>query len=239
MSRTPVPSRCRRLLLGLALVVSLTGCGAGEPRSIGPAGVDGLLIPTSSPARRDFVRVVDNPYLPLTAGSEWFYQRSEGGVIESFTVSVSGTRTIEGVTTTEVTTVVDGTGGSVTSRQFFAQDREGNVWSFGGDDWTAGTDGAQAGLVMPATPRVGDGFLQQYAPGVAEDRSQVLDTAASVTTTFGSWTDVVEVLETSDVPSPTETTLYYAPGVGLVLAESGATRTELEAHGTAENPVRR
>ncbi|HXH77064.1 hypothetical protein [Nocardioides sp.] len=239
MSRTSVPPRRGRHLAVLALALALTGCSAGEPRSVGPAGVDGLEIPTASPDPRDFVRVVDNPYLPLVPGSEWIYDRVEGAVTESVTVSVSDeTRTIDGVTATEVTTVVDGSSGPVTSSEFFAQDREGNVWSFGGDDWLAGVDGAQAGLVMPATPRVGDGFRQQYAAGVAEDRSQVLDTAASATTAYDSWTDLVEVLETDGVASE-ETRRFYARGVGLVLAEAPDTTTELIAHGTAESPVRR
>ncbi|MCW2834320.1 MAG: hypothetical protein JWN68_2273 [Nocardioides sp.] len=236
MSRTSVPPRRGRHFAVLALALALTGCSAGEPRSVGPAGVDGLEIPTPTPDPQDFVRVVDNPYLPLVAGSEWVYDRVEGGVTESVTVSVSGTRTVEGVTATEVTTVAEGRSGSVSFLELLAQDREGNVWSFGGDDWLAGRDGAQAGLVMPATPRVGDGFRQQYAPGVAEDRSQVLDTATSVTTAYDSWTDLVEVLETSDVPTGTETRKLYAPGVGLVLAEEGATRTELVSYESAENP---
>ena len=103
---------------------------------------------------------------------------------------------------------------------YFAQDRDGNVWSFGeegrGAEWRAGVDGAQAGLVMPARPRVGDGFVEEYAAGVAEDRSEVLDLAASVSSPYDSWTDAVEVRGTSGLDPELDDVSYYAPGVGLV-----------------------
>lgn len=236
MSRTSLALRWGGQIAVIAVAVALAGCSAGEPRSVGPAGVDGLEIPTASPDPRDFVRVIDNPYLPLAAGSEWVYESVGGVVIETITVEVSGaTRTVDGVIATEVTTVVGGSSGSMRSTDFFAQDRKGNVWSFGGDGWLSGVDGAEAGLVMPATPRVGDGFRQQYAPGIAEGRSRVLDTAASATTSYDSWTGLVEVLETSGVATE-EATRFYAPGVGLVLAEAADVTTELVAYGTADRP---
>jgi hypothetical protein len=244
MSRTSLALRCRGQIAATAAAVAfagaLAGCSVGEPRPVGPAGVDGLEIPTASPDPGDFVRVIDNPYLPLAAGSEWIYERADGVGTETVTVQVSGeTRTIDGVTATEVTTVVGDSSGSVAATDFFAQDRDGNVWSFGGDGWLAGVDGAQAGLVMPATPRVGDGFRQQYAAGVAEGRSQVLDTAASATTAYESWTGLVEVLETSGLPTPETSRRFYAPGVGLVLTETAEATAELVAHGTRDRPLRR
>lgn len=234
MSRTSLAVRRRVQVAVIGLTVAVNGCGFGEPRSIEPAGVDGLEIPTASPDPRDFVRTIDNPYLPLAAGSEWTYE-SNDGLGETTTVAVNGEpRTIAGVAATEVTTTVRGRRAPTTSTDYFAQDRMGNVWSFGSEDWTAGTDGAQAGLVMPATPRVGDGFVQQYAEGVAQDRSQVLATAASASTAYGSWSDVVEVLEVTGVIVEVETRRFYAPGVGLVLAETADATTELVSYTTTD-----
>jgi len=231
MSRISLAVRRGVQIAVVALAVTVTGCSAGEPRSIDPAGVDGLEIPTASPDPRDFVRVIDNPYLPLAAGSEWSYERVDGVVSETVTVTVSDeTRTIAGVAATEVTTIVLGRRGPTSTMGYFVQDRMGNVWSFGSEDWMAGVDGAQAGLVMPATPRVGDGFIQQYAEGVAQDRSQVFDTAASASTPYGSWTDLVEVLETTGLVAEVETRRFYAPGVGLVLAETAEATVELVSY---------
>ncbi len=226
------------LLVLVATLLALAGCSAGEPRTIGPAGVDGLEIPTASPDPQDFVPAIDNPYLPLRVGSEWSYERIAGEAVWTLTVDVNQKpRIIAGVATTEVTSVISGPSGlsagsgDTTSTDYFAQDRAGNVWSFGSDDWLAGVDGARAGLVMPATPRVGDGFLQHDAPGVTADRSSVLDTMASASTPYGSWTaELVEVLDTTGVGAETESRSFYAPDVGLVLAESADGTTELVSY---------
>ncbi len=230
--------RCPTLITAVALVGTLAGCSVGEPRSIGTAGVDGLEIPTSSPDPRDFVEVIDNPFLPLAPGSQWTYQ-SEADPAETLTVTVGEqTRTIAGVAVTEVSTTLSGRGAGdgadvLPSVDYFAQDRDGNVWSFGSDAWMAGVDGAQAGLVMPATPRVGDGFRRQFAPGVAEGQSQVLEVAADASTPYGSWTGIVEMLDTSSLAEQAETHRFYAPGVGLVQSETPRATIELVAYETS------
>lgn len=156
-------------LTGLGLVTT-AGCGLGEPRSVDPAGVDGLEIPTASPDPADFVRAIDNPYLPLAPGNVWRYEMTEGGGEVTGTIEVQvieETRDVAGVTATVVHDVVNDASGSVIEDTYdwYAQDTRGNVWSFGEDTaaygdgapsteglWEAGVDGAQAGLVMAARP---------------------------------------------------------------------------------------
>ena len=54
----------------------------------------------------------------------------------------------------------------------------GNVWWFGREGvWEAGVDGAEAGLAMPADPRVGDGWRLAQLEGVVEDRVTVQSVA--------------------------------------------------------------
>lgn len=214
-----------------------SGCGAGEPRTIDPAGVDGLEIPTPTPNPADFVREIDNPYLPLTPGNAWRYEVTEGGeVTERIAVRVTDdTRVVAGVVTTVVHDEVTDASGDVIEDTYdwYAQDTRGNVWYFGEDttayddgapstegSWEAGVDGAQAGLVMPATPRVGDGFRQEFREGVAEDRAEVL----SLEETRGEWTDLVETLDTTPLEPGVEEHKFYANGLGLVL-EEGETET--------------
>lgn len=219
----PVPSVRPPVRIAVTTILSagllaLAGCGAGEPRSIDPAGVDGLEIPTATPDPADFVRRIDNTWFPLPEGAAWTYDASSG---ERIVVEVTGrVQEIAGVRTTEVATTTERRRRDVVTTAYFAQDRDGNVWSFGeegrGAEWRAGVDGAQAGLVMPARPRVGDGFVEEYAAGVAEDRSEVLDLAASVSSPYDSWTDAVEVRGTSGLDPELDDVSYYAPGVGLV-----------------------
>lgn len=217
--------------------VLLGACGVGEPPVSDPTGVDGLVVPTPSPDPADFTQEVDNPWLPLLPGSTWRYEvRVDGRTEETVTVTVTDdVRRVAGVDATVVRDVVTDVAGRVVEETFdwFAQDRAGNVWYLGEDttsyehgrpstegSWEAGVDGALAGLVMPAEPRVGDGFQQEWLPGVAEDRAEVLEVSASRTTAFGSWDDLVLTEDTTPLEPAVVEHKLYADGVGLVLEES-------------------
>ena len=214
-----------------------TGCGVGVPRSLDPAGVDGLEIPTASPDPADFVRVIDNSYLPLTAGNAWQYDVvEEGQVVGTIERRVTDdTREVTGVSTTVVHDVVKDASGAVIEDAYdwYAQDTRGNVWYFGEEttvfeggvpstegSWEAGVDGARAGLVMAARPRVGDGYQQQLRQGVAEGRAEVL----ALDETRGVWTDLLETLDKTPLEPGVEEHRFYAEGLGLVLGE-GETET--------------
>jgi hypothetical protein len=213
----------------------LGGCGS-EPEKVGPMGVDGLEIPTPSPDPADFVSEVDNPWLPLTPGSRWVYE-SSGPDPETITVSVTDqTRVVQGVTTTVVHDVVTGPDGEVIEETYdwFAQDAAGNVWYFGEDSteydergrpdragsWEAGVDGARAGVVMLATPRVGDGYQQEHDVGEAEDRATVQSLDEALNLGLGSYDAVLQIEETTPLEPGLVERKYYARGIGLVLEET-------------------
>jgi len=233
-----VPARLRVLLPALLPALLLTGgCAFGLPRPVGPAGVDGLQVPTPSPDPRDFVDRIDNPYLPLFPHTTWTYEStSTGGRI---TVAVfPEPEEVAGVRTTRV----ERTEGDRTTAGFYAQDTAGNVWSFGADapgtagDWLAGVDGAEAGLVMPATPRVGDGFEQQDAPGVAEGRSTVLALGVTRTTPYAVRQDLLEIEDRSALDDRV-VTRFYAPGLGMVLEERDGRQWALAEHTAPPAPT--
>jgi hypothetical protein len=169
--------RARALSVALAVGLALTGCGSvSEEYEI--AGIDELEIPTASPDPGDFVATIDNPWLPYAAGNVWTYD-VEGEFSGRRTVTVADeTEVVAGVDVVVVVTEdhEEGSGWEATAfrRDFYAQDREGNVWWFGSDgEWEAGVDGAEAGLAMPADPRVGDGWRLALRDGVVEDRATV------------------------------------------------------------------
>jgi hypothetical protein len=204
------------LVLAVCAALVLTGCGAGSPRGVPPSGVDGLEVPTPSPAPADFVRRVDNPWFPLARGTEWTYESSGGGTV---VVRVPGTEVVAGVAATAVDTVERTRRGRVVSEStaWFAQDRSGNVWHLGDEGvWRAGQDGAQAGLAMPATPRVGDGFVQELAPGVARDESRVMAVDALRATPYDAFEALVHLEQASPLEPGVTTDAFYARGVGLV-----------------------
>jgi hypothetical protein len=119
---------------------------------------------------------------------------------------------------------------------YFAQDRDGNVWYFGErideyergrlvgheGQWLAGEHGAKPGLFMPAAPKVGAAFAQERAPGVAEDRTTVLAVGLRVRTPARVFRGCIKVRDFSPLDRTTEFK-YYCPGVGIAReVESGA-----------------
>jgi hypothetical protein len=218
----------------LVPAASLSACGA-EPPSIDPTGVDELTIPTPTPDPADFVAKVTNPYLPLTPGSRWTYSATSTDGAQTITATVlDQTRHVQGVDATVVHDVVSDADGSVVEDTYdwFAQDRAGNVWYLGEDittrtgtkvstdgSWEAGQDGAQAGLAMPAEPRVGDGYRQEYAEGVAEGRAEVLDLDTSLTLAYGVFDGLLKTEDRSTL-DPLVKHRYYAKGTGMVSEQS-------------------
>jgi len=130
---------------------------------------------------------------------------------------------------------------------WYAQDKAGNIWYLGEDtaeyengkittragSFEAGVDGAQAGIIMPADPRDGMAYRQEYYKGEAEDRAEVLSTDEQVEVPFGYFKGA---LMTKDlVPLEPKVSEYkiYAKGVGPVLTvktSGGSGREELVSY---------
>ncbi len=213
MSRTTPRALGVLLLLGVA-----AGCGSAPDR-YEPTGVDELEIPLASPDPDDFVDEIDNELLPLAPGSEWIYRTVSG---DRVTVHVTDeTRQVAGVTT--VVIQVDGTD------EWYAQDEAGNVWWFGRDGvWEAGVDGAEAGLTMPAEPRLGDGYAQAHFGNGVEALAEVVDVEGDVTTGYGDFEDVLETWNRTSAERDVVQRRFYAPGVGLIFVESNDGEGDLE-----------
>jgi len=232
MLRRSVGRVVGRVAATLMLALVSAGCGgAGQanPEKVGPRGVDELVIPTPSPDSDDFVKGVDNPWLPLAPGRVWTYDVA-GSAVQHVELRVEERpETVAGLSCVVVhRTAFDRDGEAVQeSDTFYAQDRAGNVWLFGerptvaGADasrsWMAGVDGAQAGIAMLATPRVGDGYLQERAP-VAADRSTVLALDEERTVPAGTFGGLVLTEDVATLANGDELVVrrYYAAGTGLV-----------------------
>jgi len=225
----------RRTALSAALLLVLTACGSEPPKSP-PAGVDGLVIPTPTPEPDDFVEGITNPWLPLTPGSQWLYtSTSEEGAETITTTVMEDTKVVAGITATVVwDLVLDAKGRTVEETyDWYAQDTAGNVWYLGEDttayedgepdksgSWEAGVDGAQAGIVMLAVPRVGDGYRQEFKEGEAEDQARILSLTATASVPFGDYTDCVQTEDTTPLEPDLVERKYYAKGVGVVREET-------------------
>jgi hypothetical protein len=198
--------------------------------------------PTSTPKyapvvkASDFVKAINNSYFPLVAGSTSIFSGTQdtSKLIEQITVTKK-TRKIMNLTCVEVdsTLTVDDKLAETTTN-WYAQDKQGNVWSFGASvkkystagkvtstagSWLAGSNGALPGIVMQANPGADLTYRQDYSKGQAEDMAQVLSLNESVTGTAGSYTNVLEIKEWSALKPDVVFNKWYAKDVGLIMSK--------------------
>ncbi len=204
----------RSAALVLATAVALIATGAGRAVAEGSSAHSGGCNPPPPPvvpSASDFVDHVDNRYFPLTPGTIYLYQGHEGSTPSQDRVAVTNeTKTILGVRTTVVQDDVElGGQPSEKTSDWYAQDRQGNVWYFGedafayvdghwirsDDSWESGVDGAQPGIIMETHPKVGDVYAQEFYPGHARDVAKVLRTNDTVTVPYGTFHHVLTTVE--------------------------------------------
>jgi hypothetical protein len=187
--------------------------------------------PTIDPA--SFVAVIDNPYFPLVPGTVRIYEGQTDKGFEHIEVTVtSDTRQIMGVTCVVVKDIV--TIDEKTEEEtydWYAQDKDGNVWYFGEDtkkyetdgtvstegSFEAGIDGAMPGILMKGNPQVGDAYREEFYQGHAEDEAEIVSIAEAATVPYGSYKDVLMTKNTTKLEPDLLENKYYAKGVGSVL----------------------
>jgi hypothetical protein len=195
----------------------------------------------------NFVSEVTNPYFPLKPGTTFIYRgETEGTPTRTVTTVTYDTKMILGVTTTVVHD--QGYEGNLLVEDTFdwyAQDKDGNVWYFGEDtkeldekgnvistegSWEAGVNGAEPGIIMLADPKKGDKYQQELAPGVAEDMAQVIGFEDSRCVRYGCFDHVLVTKEWTPLERGVVDYKYYAPGVGFIFGttvKGGDEQTEL------------
>lgn len=166
----------RRLSLLTAALAAAAACGSAHA------------------AEASFVRDVTNPWFPLEPGTVFTYTgEKDGGHGRDVVTVTHATKVIRGVRCTAVSDRLYVRGHlAERTTDWYAQDTRGNVWYFGEDTaeldragkvtsregtWQAGVHGAQAGIFMPAQPRVGRSFRQEYLKGHADDHFAVIKLA--------------------------------------------------------------
>ena len=253
-------TRTRTIWMPVAIAAALAttaiaACGDDDGDTSGAIGDESSTSATSAYEPRidaeSFTTNIDNPYMPLKTGMKWIYEGEDDGESERVVVEVTNqTREVMGVTCVIVRDTVTIEGELVEDTyDWFAQDADGNVWYFGEDTkeyengevvstegaWEAGIDGAQPGIVMLATPKVGDRYRQEFYEGEAEDMGEVIELDTSVKVAFAAFDDVVVTKDFTPLEPDVVEHKYYAAGVGLVLeekVEGGDGRIELIEHTT-------
>jgi hypothetical protein len=121
------------------------------------------------------------------------------------------------------------------SRNYFAVCRPSNdVYYFGEqvDDyedgeivshegaWLAGIDNVRAGMIMPGKVEIGLKHYQEVAPGIAEDRAEIISLNDTLVTPAGEFANVLKTEETNPLKPEEKEFKYYAPGIGLIQDET-------------------
>jgi hypothetical protein len=183
--------------------------------------------PDINPA--NFVTEITNPYFPLKPGTVFTYRAEDAEVRVQVT---HRTRKIMGVTCVVVrdTKTVDGALEEDTL-DYFAQDKQGNVWYFGEDtaeyvnghpvstagSFIAGKNGAKPGIIMLAHPNVGRTYRQEFLLGEAEDLARVEERGVRVSVPFGTFDNALKTFDFTPLEPEVKEHKFYARGVGLVL----------------------
>jgi hypothetical protein len=198
-------------------------------------------LPSPLPAPSDFAPRVDNPWFPLKPGSTYVYRgRKDGDATREQVAVFTATKTILGVRATVVGDKLYARRGGRWSiaertRDWYAQDRPGNVWYLGEataeigpggavvsreGSWQAGVDGARAGIFMPSHPHRGQSGIQEMYAGEAEDRFRVLSLSASVRTPAASSDRALLTREWTPLEPGVVDHKLYVRGIGTVREET-------------------
>jgi hypothetical protein len=227
------------------LVAALAGCAvavgtvaatsAAQPQAPGdlPQGSEPV---TLDPA--DFTTEIDNPYWPMKPGTEWVYRTTDTtGARQDVVMTATGATKLiaNGIMARVMHDVVteDGQPVEVTD-DWYAQDKAGNVWYLGEQtaeysngkivsrhgSFEAGVDGAQPGVAMPADPRPGLSYRQEYYAGEAEDNAAVVTVGEEqVEVPYGFFdTGVLMTRDLVPIEPRVEELKFYARGIGPVLS---------------------
>jgi hypothetical protein len=244
---------------GCALLAA-TGCFGSASQTdsgsrSGPA-TQGALPQGDEPVRLDpgeFTTRIDNPYWPMRPGTRWTYRETEGDRVQKVVVIVTHqtVQIADGVTARVVRdTVTEGGELIEDTRDWYAQDRHGNIWYFGEQtaefengrlatregSFESGVKGALPGIIMPAQPQPGMEYRQEYYRDEAEDNGAVLSAEEMAQVPYGFFREALLTRDTNALEPRVLEYKLYAKGVGPVLTlgvSGGASREELVRMGQA------
>jgi len=220
-------------VLVIATVFTLAACGGNDASNQGlPQGSEPV---TLDPA--DFTLEIDNPYWPMSPGSEWVYTETDStGKKEKVVVTVTDeTKLIaNGIKARVIRDIVSENGTPVEiTDDWYAQDKDGNIWYLGeavenyengklvdrAGSFEAGVDGAQPGIAMPANPEPGLSYRQEYYKGEAEDRAVVITVGEEqVEVPYGHFTGVLMTRDLVPTEPKVQELKFYARDVGPLLS---------------------
>ena len=219
----------RRWPLFTILCALFLACDSSGPSPFKSTLDESICAPTAGP----FSSTITNPWFPAAVGNQWQLEGTDQGkTVHLQITALNETELVAGVTTRvmEERETLDGALVEI-SRNFLAQTQDGSVCYYGEDvdiyengaivshegAWRAGVNNALPGIFMPASPAVGQKFVQEIAPGVAQDRVEVVAAGESVTVPFGTFTNTIRFKETSPLEPGVKSTKVFVESLGPIV----------------------
>ena len=185
----------------------------------------------------NFASTGKNDYFILEPGYQVILEGEEDGEKLQLIMSVMNeTKMVDGVET-RVVEEKETEGGNLieVSRNYFAMCKPANNAIYFGEDvdmyedgkvvshegaWLAGQNGSKAGMIMPGKVEVGLKYYQEIAPGVAEDRAEIVSVNDTLDTPAGTFSQVLKTEETNPLKPGEREFKFYAPRIGLIQDEA-------------------
>ena len=185
----------------------------------------------------NFASTGKNDYFILEPGYQVILEGEEDGEKLQLIMSVMNeTKMVDGVET-RVVEEKETEGGNLieVSRNYFAMCKPANNAIYFGEDvdmyedgkvvshegaWLAGQNGSKAGMIMPGKIEVGLKYYQEIAPGVAEDRAEIVSVNDTLDTPAGTFSQVLKTEETNPLKPGEREFKFYAPRIGLIQDEA-------------------
>ena len=251
MTTTTISRSTRGLATGLVVfALAAAGCGGGGDDTT--AAETGSTTTTAAnadtPDPGECSSTVDNELMPLAQLKTKVFEGKERNQDTGETVETRAELRIQEQPATiadypvTVVRVQEYEDGELVERtlDYYTQCGDGDVWYVGEkvDDfengklvghegqWQAGKGGAKPGLFMPADPKVGQTFEQERAPGIAEDRSTVVELDVEITVPARTFTGCIKTEDFAPLDNITEFK-FYCPEAGAVREERPGVQFDL------------
>jgi hypothetical protein len=185
----------------------------------------------------DFDSRGSNTYFILEPGHQSVLEAQEDDEMIDLVITVLNETKVVNGTETRVVEERESEDGELVeiSRNYFAVCKPTNDVFYFGEDvdiyedgeiashegaWLAGENDARAGLFIPGKVQVGMKYYQEFAPGIAEDKAEIISVNDVLAVPAGNFTKVLKIEETNPLEPDEREDNFYAPGVGVIQDET-------------------
>jgi hypothetical protein len=178
-----------------------------------------------------------NTYFILEPGHQSVLEAQEDDEMVELIITVLNETKVVNGTETRVVEERESEDGELVeiSRNYFAVCKPTNDVFYFGEDvdiyengeivshegaWLAGENDARAGLFIPGNVQVGMKYYQEFAPGIAEDRAEIISVNDTLAVPAGNFTEVLKVEETNPLEPDEREDNFYAPRIGVIQDET-------------------